>query len=209
MRGKRRHSRHALSRFGLIPAYAGKTLATTTVPHGDGAHPRVCGENAILLVSMLVASGSSPRMRGKPFLTKALEDRQRLIPAYAGKTLARLALHLSRRAHPRVCGENLLTCSLRQKTSGSSPRMRGKPAIEKALNTGPRLIPAYAGKTRGGLRSCGADWAHPRVCGENAALDRSPKALQGSSPRMRGKPSRLHARHLQARLIPAYAGKTR
>ena len=81
--------------------------------------------------------------------------------------------------------------------------------MSKEVGYNLRLIPACAGKTGDDCEAGDRRGAHPRVCGENAALDRSPKALQGSSPRVRGKLNNgLIGDRLEG-LIPACAGKTR
>ena len=152
---------------GLIPAYAGKTSRNRTELKRHQAHPRVCGENRPLLAPYLPLGGSSPRMRGKPFL-RALQIRcTGLIPAYAGKTSAAGLLIRFKPAHPRVCGENLPSPENQSAEAGSSPRMRGKRgrvSVECGLE---RLIPAYAGKTNKGKVPELQRRAHPRVCGEN------------------------------------------
>ena len=51
--------------LGLIPACAGKTDDEVGVPLVEGAHPRVCGENAAVFNAVAGAAGSSPRVRGK------------------------------------------------------------------------------------------------------------------------------------------------
>ena len=51
--------------------------------------------------------------------------------------------------------------------SGSSPHGRGKPQVGDLSAARLRLIPAWAGKTRGSPR-CACAWpAHPRMGGEN------------------------------------------
>ena len=50
--------------------------------------------------------------------------------------------------------------------------------------------------------------AHPRVCGENDAVQDLPEDEPGSSPRVRGKPTRPVPSRQIRRLIPARAGKT-
>ena len=92
---------------------------------------------------------------------------------------------------------------------GSSPRGRGKPPGPDLTPTALRLIPAWAGKT---LQGHEAGWdfgAHPRVGGENAAEETAVDIHLGSSPRGRGKPNRSENPRNRARLIPAWAGKTR
>ena len=111
-------------------------------------------------------------------------------------------------AHPRVCGENSTSYGTRPAARGSSPRVRGKRFSGARRITLGRLIPACAGKTMHGFVSVAKAGAHPRVCGENCIWIGAPESIEGSSPRVRGKPlNGLH--HLSSsRLIPACAGKT-
>ena len=50
---------------GLIPACAGKTTSLEFTRLRAWAHPRVCGENAMIGTAVAGAAGSSPRVRGK------------------------------------------------------------------------------------------------------------------------------------------------
>ena len=111
-------------------------------------------------------------------------------------------------AHPRVCGENDSSTPVVDGIIGSSPRVRGKRGIVNAARTVPGLIPACAGKTYIRLAPQRLTRAHPRVCGENATLDRANARVLGSSPRVRGKPPLEIPSHTDERLIPACAGKT-
>ena len=70
------------------------------------------------------------------------------------------------------------------------------------------LIPACAGKTVRKRQSPHREEAHPRVCGENSEHETSTRHQQGSSPRVRGKPSDGVDWLVDFRLIPACAGKT-
>ena len=167
MRGKPGSSPVGGTTTGLIPAYAGKTGRAEKRGSLRGAHPRVCGENRVLLPHRRGLPGSSPRMRGKRPGIGSGQAVEGLIPAYAGKTLGH---HIRPRlfpAHPRVCGENRPPLAHRKLKPGSSPRMRGKQRLNKRNKWNRRLIPAYAGKTVRGYPTSGAEWAHPRVCGEN------------------------------------------
>ena len=92
-------------------------------------------------------TGSSPRVRGKLSDVPGLHGREGLIPACAGKTWSPRARSASTTAHPRVCGENDETESMRSENKGSSPRVRGKRFTSRAVIAGAGLIPACAGKT--------------------------------------------------------------
>ena len=194
---------------GLIPACAGKTPPGAGPPGWRAAHPRVCGENPLPGGHMARQAGSSPRVRGKLRQDFFEEGRRRLIPACAGKTTSPTPCGSTGRAHPRVCGENLLASALAAWWLGSSPRVRGKRQELEAVDEQPRLIPACAGKTDPARVDVHCARAHPRVCGENSIPASRVATSRGSSPRVRGKlghgPCGLRA----ARLIPACAGKTR
>ena len=94
-------------------------------------------------------------------------------------------------------------------TRGLIPACAGKPRPRRPRIVPPRLIPACAGKTA--VRRAGrlGPRAHPRVCGENRVHFGPGGGLEGSSPRVRGKPRRGDGRADLGGLIPACAGKTR
>ena len=87
-RGRGKHTGNGCNdpRRGLIPAWAGKTLVSSSWPQHRGAHPRVGGENLTLCAGQLDAQGSSPRGRGKPRRDRDTRRLRGLIPAWAGKT---------------------------------------------------------------------------------------------------------------------------
>ena len=151
-------------------------------------HPRVCGENGSLF----------------PWLPTPLEN----IPAYAGKTRPPISPWLAWSEHPRVCGENSSASGRYAATSGTSPRMRGKQTHLGDHYDPRRNIPAYAGKTPRHLRPGHYHEEHPRVCGENKLESEDLAKQLGTSPRMRGKLSRIYFTNFNLRNIPAYAGKT-
>ena len=167
VRGKRMVLRSAYSYAGLIPACAGKTLASPGFIAQTPAHPRVCGENLPQRSTLLATSGSSPRVRGKLLQRHAFRMGAGLIPACAGKTLRRCDSMEDLAAHPRVCGENHYDMRVYHTDLGSSPRVRGKQRVARLVPRRRGLIPACAGKTRGRRRGGLGHRAHPRVCGEN------------------------------------------
>ena len=60
---------------GLIPARAGKTFARSVFLQQGRAHPRAGGENPFSPLRTTRPCGSSPRGRGKHFLTCAFIER--------------------------------------------------------------------------------------------------------------------------------------
>ena len=192
----------------LIPARAGKTRNPRNEPRCSRAHPRACGENWSTRQGSSDTCGSSPRVRGKLRHPQPQFRRDRLIPARAGKTRRGAVFRPGSPAHPRACGENVTPSGSARPTSGSSPRVRGKPGNLIAGQRGERLIPARAGKTSYTRQAISRQRAHPRACGENSA-ERSPAHLvQGSSPRVRGKQGHAPRAGHGDGLIPARAGKT-
>ena len=73
-------------RFGITPAYAGKTPRCASQQGLRGDHPRVCGKNYVKLYIEAWCAGSPPRMREKPICTPFRTRLSGITPAYAGKT---------------------------------------------------------------------------------------------------------------------------
>ena len=91
---------------------------------------------------------------------------------------------------------------------GSSPLTRGKPWARRSGQTGPRLIPAHAGKTIKAGTVAAIEAAHPHSRGENVVLRQLSGVTAGSSPLTRGKLGCASFRYKTSGLIPAHAGKT-
>ena len=133
----------------------------------------------------------------------------RIIPAHAGQTFLSPIREPSYADHPRACGANQPSQMLRGSGAGSSPRMRGKRGVFLHRLRIVRIIPAHAGQTSTGSSSSSRSPDHPRACGANRCC-RSPWASNdGSSPRMRGKPTHHRSHIIHNRIIPAHAGQTR
>ena len=193
---------------GLIPARAGKTSGSQTRAGASRAHPRAGGENPGQMGAGIVGAGSSPRGRGKRYVSEDGLTNGRLIPARAGKTWNTGIRIVPSWAHPRAGGENEALAASDATDKGSSPRGRGKRAGKVGITLDAGLIPARAGKTRRARGFAGSVEAHPRAGGENTARAPTASLTAGSSPRGRGKLHALFARLGFCRLIPARAGKT-
>ena len=86
MRGAHGHTRREIEDSRINPAYAGSTRGSPRRRPTGWDHPRVCGEHDSMIPTVLLAQGSSPRMRGAPLSTRVEALENRIIPAYAGST---------------------------------------------------------------------------------------------------------------------------
>ena len=86
--------------------------------------------------------------------------------------------------------------------------MRGKRSRLDAAPAYSRIIPAHAGQTEqsSAKQPCRSD--HPRACGANFFSNLGNNIAGGSSPRMRGKRSKMRQLVAATRIIPAHAGQT-
>ena len=87
VRGKQGGKRIRKAEERITPACAGKTVCLPVLSHKLQDHPRVCGENAQILIFPVHFGGSPPRVRGKPTKAKVLILHFGITPACAGKTL--------------------------------------------------------------------------------------------------------------------------
>ena len=147
-------------------------------------------------------------MRGKANALSELEALDGITPAYAGKRQATPQSIAQPRDHPRVCGEKAMMLHMREKVSGSPPRMRGKVFVWSRFFVCAGITPAYAGKSHVASNCPGDIQDHPRVCGEKAYNSVMPGSEWGSPPRMRGKAAALLTCSHRYGITPAYAGKS-
>ena len=178
------HGERQLLRF--IPACAGNAFYDNSDAAKSAVHPRVCGERTAKVRFGNDGAGSSPRVRGTLAWVGQWEAGLRFIPACAGNAASRAASAVS--------------------GFGSSPRVRGTLDTLEKMRGIMRFIPACAGNAipRDSAQSHPA--VHPRVCGERLRDTYGFRHADGSSPRVRGTPSRLDQRQNRVRFIPACAG---
>ncbi len=171
---------------GIIPADAGLTCWRYSRRHLSWDHPRGCGAHDFQQINTTVTTGSSPRMRGSPYVGHGQMVPDGIIPADAGLTNRRTYNAASSGDHPRGCGAHQPTNIQRRVKRGSSPRMRGSHAsrINRQVNLG--IIPADAGLTPTREPDQFMNRDHPRGCGAHYSPLSSNNICRGSSPRMRG-----------------------
>ena len=134
----------------------------------------------------LPAVGSSPHVRGTPAGMPHDSRATRFIPARAGNASESVAPGAAVAVHPRTCGE------------------RGRAGTGRAL--APRFIPARAGNAAVRYSRPKPTPVHPRTCGERLPLRDAGQRDRGSSPHVRGTPSRRGPKTRGCRFIPARAG---
>ena len=192
---------------GSIPACAGKPPEEEGNRHGNGVHPRVCGETLRKADSRQQGDGPSPRVRGNRVDLLLGLRVEGSIPACAGKPGRSWRPSPGPRVHPRVCGETRCRRSREADRRGPSPRVRGNRPTQPAARHREGSIPACAGKPPAKWPCSRAHWVHPRVCGETSGFDHDAGRLTGPSPRVRGN-LRLPGRVRRGTgSIPACAGK--
>ena len=149
-------------------------------------HPRIRGEHKSRGVWPVGADGSSPHTRGAPVDVGDHLPQLRIIPAYAGSTVARRASIGPSEDHPRIRGEHERESPLWRLSPGSSPHTRGARHPPPVLALLRRIIPAYAGSTGGGGWRRPDRTDHPRIRGEHRVEPHQALTTAGSSPHTRG-----------------------
>ena len=86
MRGKVYSRTCSIVLDGITPAYAGKSFLMFLRSGLLRDHPRVCGEKGSRIFQDPAGMGSPPRMRGKGAGREPAAGKQRITPAYAGKS---------------------------------------------------------------------------------------------------------------------------
>ena len=208
MRGSQRIAGNLELLLGIIPAHAGLTEAVQRREEELRDHPRACGAHVRRRAVEFRGRGSSPRMRGSLDIYTALNEMKGIIPAHAGLTTAGHAQGCHGRDHPRACGAHPAGEAHCRNALGSSPRMRGSPALTASSVRRTGIIPAHAGLTSTHRPQCHGCRDHPRACGAHKKHEIRKNAYKGSSPRMRGSLNRAVDELIDIGIIPAHAGLT-
>ena len=192
----------------IIPASAGQTCSCSALVGNRSDHPRECGANSYGSSHAAETDGSSPRVRGKHAPQGPGWHGVRIIPASAGQTVMFGGSISTATDHPRECGANGLRQAGADLKDGSSPRVRGKPAVQLMHECRDRIIPASAGQTSPRAAPPNTRPDHPRECGANLTRHSGGGCNFGSSPRVRGKLDGRDYHVAGERIIPASAGQT-
>ena len=178
MRGKVvKVDRHQIA-LGITPAHAGKSIYQRRNEEFTRDHPRMCGEKPRKSCFCRHSPGSPPHVRGKERDPAFNTAQQRITPAYAGKSHFVTSFHLSKRDHPRMCGEKRHGGPLARPVLGSPPHVRGKVTLGPCAGRVAGITPACAGKRLKRSRSTVPHAAivplFPSVCNKPAGSDGSP-----------------------------------
>ena len=94
-------------------------------------NPRLCGADCTIYVTRISLTAVSPQMRGgqHTFLTDC--QRQRGIPADAGRTSYVNTSGYINGRHPRRCGADLPCQTLDRFSMAASPHLRGGPNLQQ------------------------------------------------------------------------------
>ena len=125
--GKRPPSRSIRFFRRFTPTRVGKTDTPTPPSSGLPVHPHACGENSKITPCAFRPCGSPPRVWGKRYLCRCPSRRRRFTPTRVGKTSATKFGCRRNSVHPHACGENIPTGLEIEISSGSPPRVWGKP----------------------------------------------------------------------------------
>ena len=170
-------------------------------------HPRLRGEKFFRAYFPSNGTGSPPLTRGKAFNFLFQRPRDRITPAYAGKSSNASFESVHSRDHPRLRGEKTLCglqCTLLE---GSPPLTRGKVCRRWRNKIHAGITPAYAGKSNFYSEILRKRGDHPRLRGEKLNIILTRHCLLGSPPLTRGKAQTAFADGISHRITPAYAGK--
>ena len=190
----------------ITPACAGNRCGLDCILVDLGDHPRVCGEQPRAAAAETVLSGSPPRVRGTERKQLDRVVCRRITPACAGNRRYLRFRRSGLKDHPRVCGEQTESKVQLAKNAGSPPRVRGTVPLTPIHGPGPRITPACAGNSSWKATGPYCPKDHPRVCGEQASMQRRRSYIMGSPPRVRGTGYRNICSCSFTRITPACAG---
>ena len=130
--------------------------------------------------------GTSPHLRGNPYLTLASSSERRDIPAPTGQPIDYCLADVRLTGHPRTYGATTSAHLATLDKAGTSPHLRGNQRIGQSKRRAYRDIPAPTGQPRKVSFPRRSDRGHPRTYGATtyAILNRDGDA--GTSPHLRG-----------------------
>ena len=187
-RGLPRHPIARTRSSRIIPARAGFTVLLPWLSSLYWDHPRSRGVYRPASASASTPGGSSPLARGLRLPRGHDDEREGIIPARAGFTLAQYGEEIEAEDHPRSRGVYFQARSTSCRSRGSSPLARGLHDGAGVDGGVGRIIPARAGFTTSTVRPGATGTDHPRSRGVYDISKMRPGTPDGSSPLARGLP---------------------
>ena len=166
------------------------------------------GEKSICTKRQRAEQGSPPHGRGKVSIPVSGVSSIGITPAWAGKSSFPLAVLSDSGDHPRMGGEKGVPNLKVNRMPGSPPHGRGKVALAHVTALALGITPAWAGKSRKCTPSQPAGQDHPRMGGEKFSVVGGGLFYTGSPPHGRGKVTWRYKIMRNARITPAWAGKS-
>ena len=149
----------------------------------------MCGEHRPEGEADHVDGGSSPHVRGTRGRSGSRTRAPGIIPACAGNTRPVRRPPVRGGDHPRMCGEHMVGHQHRRHHPGSSPHVRGTPAVVPPAVGRIGIIPACAGNTHSWEDEQHQKRDHPRMCGEHLQALGQEKGHAGIIPACAGNTS--------------------
>ena len=186
-------------------------LTGNAVFRADGAtigpvHPRAYGERTASGVFGHTQGGSSPCLRGTHDDEALPRNGTRFIPVLTGNAAFPKYAVFIPAVHPRAYGERYIDGKQVQFLTGSSPCLRGTPAIREMSIRFNRFIPVLTGNARNFCTQFHSSTVHPRAYGERDNARCRPNLAPGSSPCLRGTRKCCPASYTHNRFIPVLTG---
>ena len=150
-------------------------------------HPRIRGDDIIMITVRTTARGSPPHTRGRcaePFISGATS---RFTPAYAGTMIFDHTHRAQSKVHPRIRRDDRGLFEYRYLKLGSPPHTRGRLAHLFMDSTYLRFTPAYAGTIESISVTYTYSQVHPRMRGDDENVWETLNTSWGSPPHMRGR----------------------
>ncbi len=151
--------------------------------------------------------GTSPLTRGDPLSFPPALPPRRNIPAHAGRPDRPGPDPEVTGEHPRLRGATQTPARIVPMDKGTSPLTRGDLARGGPPGIGSRNIPAYAGRPTPSMVTIPYRAEHPRLRGATMSERKKSGPKGGTSPLTRGDPGQPGPCSVEARNIPAYAGR--
>ena len=155
------------------------------MPH-KGDHPRLRGEQCLLIHSQSSGIGSPPLARGTGTCPPCRYWARRITPACAGNSRPCCGSTKAGGDHPRLRGEQLRRAFRKRQYAGSPPLARGTVLRFRGRIRRRGITPACAGNRRMYCdRKCICE-DHPRLRGEQSRCRNTSTTTMGSPPLARG-----------------------